>query len=139
MKITKDRKCPHVPHNPDTMQTVCELCGAEIFNDPKTGLWNKQTTSEKQMKNYRVEWVIDITAEGPIGAARQAHAMQQDPQSMATVFEVYEEDGEPPQRRRPVAGDPGDGESIHVDLTAIDEAGETLNRALGNADTMPDA
>jgi hypothetical protein len=43
MKHTTQRKCPHVPHNPDTMQTVCELCSAEVFNDPSTGLWMTQT------------------------------------------------------------------------------------------------
>ena len=79
------------------------------------------------MKNYRVEWTIDVSAEGPIGAARQARAIQQDPQSIATVFDVYEEDG--------------NGEGMRVDLTEIDEAGATLDAALANrgADYLPNA
>jgi len=51
---------------------------------------------------YRVRWEIDVDAENPVEAARQARAMQVDPSSTANVFDVYLEDG--------------DGEPTHVDL-----------------------
>ncbi len=51
---------------------------------------------------YRVEWVIDIEAESPEDAARQALAIQRKPDSTATVFDVVEYDT--------------DGESVRVDL-----------------------
>ena len=38
------------------------------------------------MTSYRVVWEIDIEAETPQAAAEQAHAIQRDPYSMATVF-----------------------------------------------------
>lgn len=37
---------------------------------------------------YQVTWVIDIEADSPTEAARQALEIQQDPESIATVFEV---------------------------------------------------
>src|SRR5436305_520123 len=40
------------------------------------------------MKPYRVTWVIDVEAENEQEAARQALAIQRDPHSSATVFEV---------------------------------------------------
>lgn len=54
-------------------------------------------------KGYRVEWSIDIdSATSPEDAARQAFAHMQRPGTMATVFDVYEHDG--------------DGEATRVDL-----------------------
>ena len=41
----------------------------------------------------RVHWEIDIDAETPIDAARQALAIQRRPDSIATVFTVVEPDG----------------------------------------------
>lgn len=38
--------------------------------------------------NYRIEWTIDVTADDPVAAAREALVMQRDPASMATVFDV---------------------------------------------------
>jgi len=44
---------------------------------------------------YKVIWEIDIDdAESPKDAAEQALAVQRDPESIATVFEVIYEDGE---------------------------------------------
>ena len=37
---------------------------------------------------YRVKWEIDVSADSPIAAARLALAMQRDPHSTATVFDV---------------------------------------------------
>jgi hypothetical protein len=37
---------------------------------------------------YTVIWTIDIDAPSPEAAAREAKAIQQDPQSIANVFEV---------------------------------------------------
>lgn len=40
------------------------------------------------MKSYFVAWYIDIDADSPEDAARQALAIQRDPKSVATVFDV---------------------------------------------------
>jgi hypothetical protein len=45
------------------------------------------------MTSYSVNWRIDIEAESPVEAARQALEIHRDPGSLATVFEVYDEDG----------------------------------------------
>lgn len=42
------------------------------------------------MTTYRVEWVIDIEADTPEEAARKALAIQRNPESIATVFDVLE-------------------------------------------------
>jgi hypothetical protein len=41
---------------------------------------------------YTVTWVIEIEAESHEAAARQALAIQRDPESTATVFKVESED-----------------------------------------------
>ena len=41
------------------------------------------------MKNYHVVWEIDVSAESPRDAAAQALAIQRDPSSIATVFDVF--------------------------------------------------
>jgi len=45
------------------------------------------------MKEYRVTWEIDITADTPENAARQALAIQRDVNSRATNFNVRDEVG----------------------------------------------
>ncbi len=50
------------------------------------------------MKTYRVSWEIDIDADSPRGAAEKARAIQRDPESLATVFDVIEMDGDTIQR-----------------------------------------
>jgi hypothetical protein len=45
------------------------------------------------MKAYSVNWKIDIEAESPVEAARQALENHRDPNSTATVFDVYDERG----------------------------------------------
>lgn len=47
------------------------------------------------MKDFLVRWEIEISAETPEDAAREALRAQRDPGSLATVFEVQErvEDG----------------------------------------------
>lgn len=57
------------------------------------------------MKSYRVIWEIDIEAESPEDAAREAMLIQHDPTSWASVFDVYD----------------ADGNQTQVDLSAIDE------------------
>lgn len=42
-----------------------------------------------KQKQYRVMWEIDVWDETPLQAARQALAIQRDPGSTATVFDVY--------------------------------------------------
>ncbi|TLG04253.1 hypothetical protein FEK35_20710 [Nocardia cyriacigeorgica] len=43
--------------------------------------------------DYRATWQIDITATDPLHAARTALAIQRDPDSTATVFDVVDEYG----------------------------------------------
>jgi len=45
------------------------------------------------MSIYRVTWEIDLQADTPLEAAQQALAIHRDPSSMATVFEVRDENG----------------------------------------------
>ena len=46
------------------------------------------------MKSYHVLWEIDIDADSPEDAAREALLIQRDPASSATVFGVTEEDSD---------------------------------------------
>ena len=43
-------------------------------------------------KLYHVVWEIDVYAQSPREAAKEAQAIQQGKDSMATVFDVTEED-----------------------------------------------
>src|SRR5208283_3295207 len=45
------------------------------------------------MTSYSVNWQIDIEAESPVEAARQALKIHRDQNSTATVFDIYDEDG----------------------------------------------
>lgn len=47
------------------------------------------------MPDYVITWEIELTAETPVAAAQQALAIQRDPDSLATVFSVYSEQGAP--------------------------------------------
>lgn len=51
------------------------------------------TTHDHETQTYLVEWSIDLDAESPVDAARQARGIQQDPGSVATVFHIYGDDG----------------------------------------------
>lgn len=62
-----------------------------------------------EFEEYLVTWDIEITAENPIEAARQALAVQRDPSSMATVFHVN--------------GERIDLDAIEDDLAIIRKAG----------------
>lgn len=46
-----------------------------------------------EQHEFRVEWVIEITAGSSEEAARKALAIQRDPNSVATHFEVYTSEG----------------------------------------------
>lgn len=46
------------------------------------------------MTHYRVTWQIDIEADTPEEAAQEALRIQRDPDSIATLFEVFYQDGE---------------------------------------------
>ena len=59
------------------------------------------------MKGYTLYWKIEIDADSPREAARRARDIQLDPNNTATVFEVFEHDG--------------DGEPINVDLLDVQE------------------
>lgn len=45
------------------------------------------------MKYYTVHWSIDLIANDPIDAAREALKIHRDAESMALVFKVIDEDG----------------------------------------------
>lgn len=45
------------------------------------------------MQNYRVIWEIDIEADNPEEAARQARQHQTRPDTTATVFDCFDEAG----------------------------------------------
>ena len=45
-------------------------------------------------KLYHVVWEIDVYAESPREAAKEAQTIQQDKEAMATVFDVTEEDSD---------------------------------------------
>lgn len=62
------------------------------------------------MPDYLVQWEINITADSPEAAAREALRIQRDPASCATVFKVWDEDGI----------------DSTVDITALDEVGGAL-------------
>lgn len=57
------------------------------------------------MNTYVVGWNMEIDAESPEEAARQALAIHRDPNSTATVFDVLEADGS--------------GEAIRIDATEV--------------------
>ena len=48
---------------------------------------------EAVMTSYSVNWQIDIESESPVEAARQALKIHRDQNSTATVFDIYDEDG----------------------------------------------
>jgi hypothetical protein len=56
--------------------------------------------------DYFVSWEIEVKAENPIEAAKLARAAQTQPNTRATLFDVFSEDSE---------------DTIRVDLTAIAE------------------
>lgn len=55
-------------------------------------------------REYHVEWTIQVDADSAEDAARKALAIQRDPDSIATVFKVYDTDN---------------GESVDIDLLAL--------------------
>lgn len=59
--------------------------------------------------DYLVSWEIEVKAENPVEAAKLARAAQTQPNTTATVFQVFSEDAE---------------DSICVDLTAIAEGSQ---------------
>lgn len=50
------------------------------------------------MNRYRVTWVINLEADTPREAAEQALAIHRNPESIATVFDVCNDDGTEPIR-----------------------------------------
>ena len=44
------------------------------------------------MKTYQIEWKITIEADSPMEAAEIARGYQLDPESIATIFDVWTED-----------------------------------------------
>jgi hypothetical protein len=45
------------------------------------------------MPNYKLAWVVDVDADSPQGAARQAREIIRDPPSIATVLTVTDDLG----------------------------------------------
>lgn len=46
------------------------------------------------MRDYRVIWEIDVTADSPRAAAEAAQRIQRTPNAWATVFEVWDDTGD---------------------------------------------
>ena len=72
------------------------------------------------MTSYSVNWQVEIDAESPVEAARQALKIHRDQNSTATVFDIYDEDGN----------------STHVDLLEIEE--EQMSRIAGDRKDLID-
>ena len=70
------------------------------------------------MTSYSVNWQIDIEAESPVEAARQALKIHRDQNSTATVFDIYDEDGN----------------CTRVDLLEIEE--EQMGRIAGDREDL---
>ncbi len=68
-----------------------------------------ETMSRKTIHEYRVAWEIDIYATSHREAAQQAWEIQRDPESTATVFDVYRLDL--PERKLLNANEP-----VRIDL-----------------------
>ncbi len=43
---------------------------------------------EPESNEYKVTWTVDVEADDPVEAAREALRIQRDPESVATYFEV---------------------------------------------------
>ena len=56
------------------------------------------------LKEYLVEWTIELNAESPEDAARQALAIQRDPESTANVFICF-----------------ADSKAVRIDLDALED------------------
>lgn len=54
------------------------------------------------MKTYHVQWEIEVDADSPKEAAKAALAIQRNPESTATIFDVLEFDT--------------DGDAVRIDL-----------------------
>lgn len=52
---------------------------------------SKSRARSAKPRQYRVNWGIDIYASSPLDAARQARAIQRDPNSTATFFHVEDD------------------------------------------------
>jgi hypothetical protein len=50
----------------------------------------KRDEGGREMPTYRVIWRIDIQAESAVAAAKRAREVQQEPESIAPLFEVIE-------------------------------------------------
>ncbi len=61
------------------------------------------------LRGFTVEWSIDVTATSHEDAARQAQEIMRDPTSIATVFDVRE-------------NEMGDEPYVQVDLEQLEEA-----------------
>jgi hypothetical protein len=72
------------------------------------------------MTTYSVNWRIDIEAGSPVEAARQALEIHRDSNSTATVFDIYDEDGN----------------CTRVDLLEIEE--EQMGRIAGDREDLVD-
>lgn len=51
-------------------------------------------TPGAKYKSYSVTWQIDVDADNPTDAAKQAYALMHAPGSTANVFSVWDSDGE---------------------------------------------
>jgi len=73
------------------------------------------------MKTYYVEWSVEVDAETPEAAAREAVAMHRDPDSIANVFDVIE------------CTETGNGEKVRIDLDELDDYDDLVRHGVERA------
>lgn len=78
----------------DDFDDIAGHYGPPLTADDIDGLCERLNTDRRDNDAWQVSWEIDIfEADNALDAARQALAMQRDPTSTATVFNVSAPDG----------------------------------------------
>lgn len=68
-------------------------CTVPTNSSEKTHMTAALVSTQDEEQQYLVTWEIDIVAATPAEAARKALAIQRDPDSIATVFDVADKEG----------------------------------------------
>src|SRR2546427_77361 len=90
-----------------------EEIGEDLLADKRFSAPSRRNRGKpmSNQKDYHVSWDIDLVADSPTDAARQALRIQRDPDSIATVFDVADEEGN----------------IERIDLTAAAESAEEIS------------
>ena len=73
-----------------SQEVKCPECNKIFMLRVNHVSFEAEEIKEKVMKEYRVTWVIDVSAESPEDAARKALEIQRDVESTALVFKIRE-------------------------------------------------